>query len=282
MSQCESRVPSGASGRLQSGILARFVWGLVLAFVLSLPGCASMDPKVAEEQRQLAAATRDVGLDHLRNGRTAMAIRKIRAAIELDPADPGSHLGLGEAYRRKGMLEESEAELLLALELSESPSDFNYQETVVNLSALYIQMERYHEAGILCDTLIDDPTFATPWRALTNRGWAEYRLGRLDLARASFEQAIDFHPRYSPAHLNLGIVEQDQRRWMQAIAHYELAVEGNRLPHGALAETNYRMAEAYIAIGQRGKAIEHFSMAIEKSPYGEWGEQSRSYLELLR
>ena len=45
--------------------------------------------------------------------------------------------------------------------------------------------KRYAEAIPECDRLIDDPTFASPWRALTNRAWAEYKLGRARARRAT-------------------------------------------------------------------------------------------------
>jgi lipoprotein NlpI len=54
------------------------------------------------------------------------------------------------------------------------------------------------------------------------------------------------------------------------------------MPPGAIAEANFHMAEIYVSMGQREKAISHFGLALERSPYGEWGEQSQSYLELLR
>lgn len=282
MSHVESFESSRVEDGTRTGTGARLLLIAVLIGLLGSLGCASTNAQEREQQRQLAAATRDVGIDHLMHGRTGMAIRKIRQAVEIDPKEPIARLALGEAYRRKNMLDEAETELTLALALSKSTTEFNYHETVINLSALYIQMERYEEARTWCQRVIDDPTFSTPWRALTNRGWAEYKLGRLDLARTSFEEAIEFHPRYSPSHLNLGIVEQEQKRWLQAIRQFELAIEGGRLPPGALAEANYRMAEAYVAVDRRGKAIEHFSMASEQSPYGDWGDQSRSYLEQLR
>lgn len=246
-----------------------------------ISGCASTSGPT-EEEKGLAVATRDVGIDHLNQGRTAMAIRKLLEAKEMDPVDPVVHLSLGEAYRRKGLLARSEQELLTAIALSDDPSNFNHQETVLNLSALYIQMKRYEESVQQAKQLVADPTFSTPWRALTNQGWAEYKLGRFNEARISFEAALDFHPRYAPAHLNLGIVEQKERRYVLALRHFEQAIDGNRMPPNALAEANYRMAEIYVSLGKRGKAIEHFSVALESSPYGQWGEQSKSYLELLR
>jgi Tfp pilus assembly protein PilF len=282
MKHVEDSESTTATARRRRDPRAALLLVAALIGLLGALGCAGTRSAEMEEKRQLAAATRDVGMDHLSNGRTAMAIRKIRQAVELNPDDPISYLALGEAYRRKGMLNEAEAEMLHALELSPNTSDFNYHETVLNLSALYIQMKRFDEALTWCQVLVDDPTFSTPWRALTNRGWAEYKLGRLDLARTSFRDAIEFHPRYAPAHLNLGIVEQEQRHWLPAVREFELALEDEHLAPGALAEANYRIAEVYVALGRRGKAIEHFSMAAEQAPYGEWGKQSRSYLELLR
>ena len=254
---------------------------VVVVAGLALAGCASTSPEESKEAA-LATATRDVGIDHLNQGRTAMAIRKLLEANEVVPDDPVTHLSLGEAYRRKGLLDRSEQELLLALSLSKDPSSFNHQETVLNLSALYVQMKRYEDAIRYSQLLVEDPTFSTPWRALTNRGWAEFRLGRLAPARRSLEEALEFHPRYAPAHLNLGVLEQTERHYVAALRHFEQAVDGDRMPPDAVAEANYRMAEIYVALGKRNQAIQHFSVAQERSPYGEWGEQSRSYLELLR
>ncbi len=256
--------------------------GLACLAFLVFSGCASTPSTQAQDEKGMASATRDVGIDHLSQGRTAMAIRKLREAQALDPSDPVTHLSLGEAYRRKGLLEQAEKELIQALRLGDNPTDFNYQETLLNLSVLYIQMNRYEDSIERSQSLVVDPTFSSPWRALTNKGWAEFKLGRFGAARASFEEALDFHPRYAPAHLNLGIVDQKERLFLPALSHYEQAVEAGRMAPSAVAEANYRMAEVYVSLGNRGKAIEHFNVALERSPYGPWGEQSRSYLELLR
>lgn len=259
--------------------------GLLLC-VVALVGLGCASGSVARETEleriRVATATRDVAVDHLNQGRTAMAIRKFHEAHDANPSDAVTTLWLGEAYRRKGMLGKAEEYLLQALALNGDPQDYNYQETVLNLSALYIQMKRFEDARLQCQQLIEDPTFSSPWRALTNKGWAELKLGKLAEARKSFEAAIDFHPRYSPALFNLGIQDQMERRYLSAIRHFDAAIETGRLSADAQAEANYRMAEIYVSLGKRGKAIEHFEVSLERSPYGKWGTQSKSYLELLR
>ncbi len=262
------------------GAFVRLLLGLMLAGISS--GCVtwSSEPRVDPADR--AVSLRDIGVDHLRNGRTAMAIRKLSESRGLNPKDPVTFLTLGEAYRRKGLLDKAEELIRRSLELEPDKTDFNRQETVLNLSALYIQMQRWDEAMAHCQTLIDDPTFSTPWRALTNRGWAEYKRGDNARARASFEQALEFHDRYSPAHLNLGIVAQSEKHWLDAIRSFERALDGQRLGSDAAAQANYHMAEIYVALGNRTKAIEHFEVASESSPHGQWGSQSKSYLSLLR
>ncbi len=270
---------TGRRGRFCSG-LAVFV---CLIAILQAFGCATTTPAPDEvDQVVQAAAIRDVGIDHLAKGHTAMAIRKLQHASKLDPTDPITSLSLGESYRRKGLLDRAEQHLLHSLELNPDSTDLSHQETVLSLCALYIQLKRFAAARVQCQKLVDDPTYSSPWRALTNRGWAEFKQGELAAARGSFGQAIDFHPRYSPAHLNLGILERHERHPLPAIRHFESALEGKRLAPDGVAEANYRMAEIYVSLGNRGKAIEHFSVALERSPYGQWGSQSKSYLELLR
>jgi tetratricopeptide (TPR) repeat protein len=249
---------------------------LVLVAGLLAMGCATLNSEEQAKQIALAAAIRDVGIDHLSQGRTALSLRKLEEARLMNPEDPVTYLWLGEAFRRKGLLEKAEANFVRALELSPDKTDFNYQETLLNLSALQIQLKRYEEAIANCDLLIDDPTFATPWRGLTNRGWAEFKIGRIDDARRSYLEALDFHHTYSPAHFNLGILEQQAKRMIEALRRFELAIEGQRMGPDAIAEANYRMAEIYVAVGRRSKAIEHFSVALEVSPYGSLAADSKT------
>jgi Tfp pilus assembly protein PilF len=255
---------------------------LAIVAAATMLGCMTTDTQAPAIDSERAVAIRNVGTEHLSRGRTAMAIRKLQESMSLNAKDPVTHLWLAEAYRRKGMLDKAEAGLLEAIALNDDTTSHDYQETVLNLCALYIQMKKFSEARGQCNTLVEDPTFGSPWRALTNRGWAEFKIGLLDEARKSYKDALDFHPRYSSAHLNLGILEQRQKEFMLAMQHYEVALETGHLSPDGDAEVNYRIAEVYVALGNRSKAIEHFNVAVERSPYGNWATRSKSYLELLQ
>jgi Tfp pilus assembly protein PilF len=53
-------------------------------------------------QVEQAMARRDLGLDHLKKGKNALALRELKFADELNPNDPETLLWLGEGYRRQG------------------------------------------------------------------------------------------------------------------------------------------------------------------------------------
>ncbi len=239
-------------------------------------GCVTLDIDRDPPVIPIAEAKRNVGIDHLARARTAMAIRELRQAEELDPKDHVTKLWLGEAYRRKGRMEEAERYMLEALELNPQ-----FHPIRVNLTALYIQLERYEDSIRHSQILFDDPTFPAPWRVLVNRGWAEYKLGRIREARASFLEALDFHPTYWPSHLNLGILENAQGRKLAAIERFQKVLD-KKPGRAAEAEVNYRIGEILVALGRRDRAIRHFSRAVEDSPYARWGKQSEEYLKLLR
>jgi len=264
--------------------LARFpLLGTIalLAALCASPGCQTtvtvngeaVRPKTDSEK---ALARRNLGIDHLVNGRTAMAIRELRVAEMLNPSDPVTHHWLGEGYRRRGILDKAETHVLRAIDL-----DPTYHDVRLSLSALYIQTERYEPAIEHCQILIDDPVFPSPWRALTNRGWAELQLGRVEDARNSLVQALDFHATYWPAMLNLGILEARQGNRVAAMEHFEHVLDLGP-GEGAKAEANYRLAEIYVSLGRRAKALEHFEIAQTQAPKGLWGKRSLQYLELLR
>lgn len=244
---------------------------------LGLGGCTSTAAKrEVEHNARRASSQLDIGIDHLQNGRSALALREFMAAEGLDPRNPRIQYALGDAYLARGKREEAEQHYLRALELHP-----DYHDAMLSLSALYIVNGRYEESIALCAALVDDPTFETPWRALANLGWSELQLGRLDAARRNLELAREFNTGYWPAMLTLAELEAKQGRRREAILLLEEVIA---LGPGAAAESqaNYQLAEQYIALGRRDRAVGHLTTAVARAPEGEWARRSEEYLKLLR
>jgi tetratricopeptide (TPR) repeat protein len=259
---------------LCSGLLLAALGPVACTTTTTVSGSAAINEEMTDERK--AEARRDLGIDHLSKGRTAMAIRTLLEAERMNPADPVTHLWLGEAYRRKNLLDKAEAQMLEALALKPDS-----QATRLNLAGLYIQREKFEDAIRESRMLAQDPTFPTPWRALTNQAWAEFKLGRFDEARASLDMALDFHPTFWPALLNLGILENELGNRLEALERFEEVAQqdpGDR----ALAETRYRMGEVFVSIGHRSRAIRYFSDSLDLSPHGPYAEDSKRYLKMLR
>lgn len=260
--------------------LRRTRWLPAVLALAAASGCAVpvtiSDSQSDHQQTRYAESRRNLGIDHLGNGRLALAIRELTHAEVLGPGDSETQLWLGEALRRKGLFEEAEAHVLRALELRK-----DYHAARVNLSALYIQMERYPDSIAQSRILIEDPTYPTPWRSYTNLGWAQFKQGRLLEARASLAQALDFHPTFWQALLNMGILEQVEGHTLRALDRFQEVLD-SRPGRLARAEVNYRMGEILVALGRRESALQHFSAAVQRAPHARWGKDSKRYLALLR
>jgi len=216
-----------------------------------------------------------LGVDHLRQGRAPEAIGELLIGERFDPNDEQLQFALAEAYREQGRDAETEAHLLRALQIRP-----NFQQAKLNLAALYIQVERTAEAVPLLEQLLADPTFPSPWRALTNLGWAEYRLGRLDEAHQHLALAIDYRPDYWPARLNLGILEAERGNRAEAIKHFQRVLEGKPSPL-AEAEVRYRLAEQLVSLGDKKGAVRQLTVATNLQPSGPWSERSAELLKTL-
>lgn len=249
--------------------------GLVALLAL---GCATTKRQQAEERDRArkAASHLDIGIGYMNDGRTALALREFLNAERLDPRNARVQYALGEAYFAKGKLEDSERHLNRALELYP-----DHHDARLSLSALFLLEERYDEAIAQCDILIDDPTFPAPFRALANRGLAQLRLGRRADARRSLELARDYNQDYWPASLSLAILEVEEKHYLEAIALFQETLRVDPGPR-VESEVNYRLAEVYISLGKRDRAIGHLSTSVARAPEGEWAEKSQEYLKLLR
>lgn len=262
----------------------RRVLPLAIAILGLLAGCATSggssrgggDSADSMKNDRRARSHYKIGSSHLQEGRVALAVRELRVAEELRPEDNWTQLALADAYRLKGRFADAERHLLKAL--ARNP---DFQQASLTLSAIYIQLERYGEAIALTEALVDDPTFPIPWAALTNQGWAYYMLGQLGPATEALEMATEYHNGYWRPVLSLGIIEAARGNGEDAIARFERVVELDPGPL-AEAEANYRIAEIYIAQGNRDRAVEYLTVAAAQRPGGTWGKRSEEYLDRLR
>jgi tetratricopeptide (TPR) repeat protein len=250
------------------------------AAFLALPvivGCATT-PTDAEQELNFkkAESHRQLGMDHLANGRPERALRELMMSDRLNPMHPKTLYGLSRAYLIKGKETEGEQKLLDALTVHPE-----YHEARYDLSTLYIQQERWEEAIFQCAILLDDPTFPAPWTAHNNTGWAAFHLGREGEAREHLQLAREYNDEYWPSLINLAILENREGHRLEAVELFNRALELD-LWSSAKAETHYRLAEVYVSLGKRDRAVGHLKTAVAQAPNDKWGKKSEDYLKILR
>lgn len=240
--------------------------------------CATATPKDVN----LANSHRDLAEVKLAMGETELAIKGYQTAIRLNPDDDESHYGIAEAYQRKGMLQDSERELRETLRLNPE-----HLEARLALGVTFLQMERWSDAAAEFERLAADPTFIRPTRALVNLGWAHYKSGDLERAKADFERALKLDRSNYVAHLDLGIVYYEQGELVEAVTHFEecvkiLAERPVQVFGPVEAEARYRMAQAYVRLGKRDRALDSLRVAVARGGESEWVRKSNDYLKVLQ
>jgi tetratricopeptide (TPR) repeat protein len=254
------------------------VWAATgLIGLLLLSGCATTAKKEEDEARLRRAQSHfNIGVDHLEKDRVAMGLRELMISESLESENPYTQYALGQAYLLKNKPVEAEEHILHSLELLPE-----YHDARLTLSGMYLLRGRFPESIEHARILADDPTFPAPWQALANVAWAEIQLGNLGPARAALEDSLDFDSNYWRTHLILGILNAREGRHLDAISSFEAAIE--KAPAGsAVAEANYRLAEIYVSLGKRKRAVDHLVTAVAETPDGKWGQKSEDYLRLLR
>ena len=250
------------------------VW-LASAIAASGLGCATITGDATPQDARKAASHVQVGGDHLANGRSALALREFLAAEKLDTKNAQVHYALADAYLARGKRAESEKHARRALALFP-----DYHDARLFLTALLLLDRRYAESIPECNRLIDDPTFESPWHALTNRAWAEYKLGRAKEARDSLAQAREYRANYWPATLALAIFEGDAGHRVEAIRLYKDIIA--QAPGASVeSEVNYRLAEIYVKLGKRKEAVGHLTTSVARAPESQWARKSQEYLKRL-
>lgn len=95
-----------------------------------------------------------------------------------------------------------------------------------------------------------------------NSAIAYVREQRDEEARQKFNEAIRLRPRFSMAHYDLGLLFIGQRKWDQALASFESALNGDLKPTWIEAWAHIRRGNIYDAKGERAHAVEEYDKAL--------------------
>jgi Tfp pilus assembly protein PilF len=250
----------------------------LLGVVFALSACAT----VTDREVVLADQHRDLAAQKLVQGEPEAAIAEYRRALAINPNDPETHVGLAEAFRRKGMLPDTVLELQEALRI-----DPDHHDARLALGVAYLEQQRWADAAAEFQRLSEDPTFVRPTRALVNLGWAHYKSGDLDQAVTDLHRALKADSSNYVAHLDLGIVLYDRGELVEAIQQFEecvnIVAERPAPVFGpAEAEARFRMAQAYVRLNQRDRAVSALRVAVERGGKSEWAQKSSDYLKVLQ
>ncbi len=179
-----------------------------------------------------ARARRDLGVDYLSTRRTAMAIRELRASLSswtrrIPRRTSGSAKPIAAKVRPTHALRGLRGGRRNGRREQEHPGRTGCAPEP--LGAFFPDGKTRGGDSRTVRRCRADPTFPSPWRPLTNCGWALLQLGRYDEARTILDRALEYFPRYGPALLNLGILETKQNHSLAAVVALEKAIASGRL-----------------------------------------------------
>jgi tetratricopeptide (TPR) repeat protein len=196
-----------------------------------------------------------VYLGLLKPPRVEEAVGFYRAALALQPSNPGVYHNLGTALHQLGRLHEAAAAYREAIRLKP-----DFAEAHLNLGATLAAQGKLAEAISACRHVIRlQPSNA---RAYLTLGNLLFHQGKLDEAMAAYRRALQLDPRSVKAHLQLGNALSATGRLEEAIACYRAAIALD--PRNAAAYNNLGLA--LFRKGRLEEAIVCYRKALALDP----------------
>lgn len=252
-------------------IHARFTGIVLLAavFALGLTGCGGD----SEMRRREASASQQYAIAFLQEKQPAKALNELMKAEALAPDDAEIKNTYGLAYwsKREFAMAEKKFQESVAL-------DPKYSEAWNNLGAFYIDQGRYDQAIVAFRKALENVHYSTSERALVNLGWCYYKLGRLEEAKRTLEEATDIAPTFALAQKNLGLVLQEMGDYRGAVARFDSTLKLYSLDQ----ETIFQKGISLLKLGDKERAKSCLEEAWRLGPATEMGKSAKTYLDILK
>jgi len=185
------------------------------------------------------------------------AIEVFQHAAERYPKSPRLAIGLGMALYSRGNYDEAVKSLLRAADLS--PSD---SRSYLFLSKAYdsspVHATEVIERFRLFAGLQPQNPQAPYYYAMSLWKGRRAEDATLDVSQIEslLKKSIALGPNFAEAHLQLGNLYADQKKYVESIPEYVKALESD----SGLADAHYRLAQAYVHTGQKDRAQEQLQV----------------------
>ena len=236
---------------------------LVLALAVSAPAVAAaqgVDPE----------SSFNAGLNHLREGRPAMAVEAFRKAVREDGKNPYFHKGLGQAYLATGKFDDAINSFRKALELNQY-----YVDVRNDLGTALILSGRRNEGKNEFLTAFNDPTNPTPEISSRNLGNAYLEDKAYAEAVNWYRTSVNRNHSYPDAYLGLADALVASGKLDDAVATLEAGAK--ECPQSASILLN--LGEAYSRVGRLGDARTRLEEARKRDPVGPAGRRAAQLLQ---
>lgn len=207
------------------------------------------------EDEGLLDAHQLLGTITLLGGDPEPAIGHFRSALALDPEHRQSLLGLANAYRELGRVDEAVVGYRRLLDVAGQDA-----KATMALARIHVDGGELSEAERVLTAATEG---REPPAVVTNKlGEVMALLGRSGDAEAKFRQAISSNPELGEAHFNLAVLLDESGKTEAAIIAYRQAAELRARDH----RPHFNLGRLYGRQGRADLQIEAYRGAVEAAP----------------
>lgn len=244
------------------------VWSVravVVAVVLAAPLPVRAQGKVQDGESHFS-----IGLTHLREGRTTLALDEIQKAIRADGKNPYFYKGLGACYLQMGKYQDAVGALRKSLQLNPY-----YADARADLGIALVNSGKRDEGKAELLAAFNDPTNPTPDQTARNLGLAYLEEKNYNDAASWYRSSLSRNNKMVDAHLGLAEALQGLNRGDEALRALEEAAKlVPNEPTVLLA-----LGQAYYGAGRFNEARARLEEARTKDANGATGRRAAELLK---
>ena len=194
-----------------------------LLIVTQLAGCA-MQGKMSdatgnlgrEKENSPAKIYVEMGMAYMRDGQSAVALQKLKKAIEVDDDYADAHNVIAILYEQLGENDLAGVHYSRAVKLDgQDPYIRNAR------GSYFCRQGKLEEANQEFQQALSNPLYPTPWVALTNAGLCVERAGDSAKAENYYRRALTANPKFAAALYQMAEVSLEQEKNLSARAYLE-------------------------------------------------------------